>query len=421
MRLPLRIRRVEADGVPAGYVPADPRAVLSGPLDPSLLAVRSGLASPRRRLWARRIVRRFWLALAAVFVAELVLWTVARLLPIEWAPQVAVAIPVVGALGLLVAAVQARPSIGETALALDGEAHLGDRVSSALELAVAFPESAGPDTTFDAVDESEAAKGDRFVRRQRIDALAALRLAPSSVFRARLSRRPAAVAFVAALLLAPVLLIPNPQAEVIAQQRQVREAAERQADRLDDLARELDSKGVDTQDPRTRLAEELRDLARQLRERPAGLDVNLARLGSIESDVRARIDPATEQRAASLTSLSRSLSRAATGKPDANRDGDPEQTAEDLERLSEELDDKTEQELAELARQLAEQEANASGASGAASQALRDAAQSLAQGDTEGARSALDRLRGGPDGHAERRRHEPRPLGRRVTAPGGPT
>ena len=44
----------------------------------------------------------------------------------------------------------------------------------------------------------------------------------------------------------------------------------------------------------------------------------------MEAEVRAQTDPANEQRAASLTSLSRSLSRAATGKPDANKDGDPE-------------------------------------------------------------------------------------------------
>ena len=126
------------------YVPVDPRSAIDGPLDPALLSVRAGLAAHRRRLWMRRIVRRAWIALAAVIIAELVLWTVARFVPLDWAPIAGAAIPIAGAVGLLVAVVRARPSLGETALAVDMEAHLGDRVSSALELAVGLPASAGP-------------------------------------------------------------------------------------------------------------------------------------------------------------------------------------------------------------------------------------------------------------------------------------
>jgi hypothetical protein len=128
----------------ATVVPADPRSAVAGPLDPALLAIRAGLVPHRRRLWLRRIVRRTWIAVAVVLVAELILWTVARFLPIEFAPLIAIAIPVVGLVALIAAAIHARPSIGETALAVDAEGRLGDRVSSALELAVAYPSAAGP-------------------------------------------------------------------------------------------------------------------------------------------------------------------------------------------------------------------------------------------------------------------------------------
>ena len=84
----------------------------------------------------------------------------------------------------------------------------------------------------------------------------------------------------------------------------------------------------------------------------------------MEADVRAQIDPATEQRAAGLTSLSRALSSAATGKPDANKDGDPKQAQEDLDELGEQLDQMTPAQHADLARQLAEQQATASGTTG---------------------------------------------------------
>ena len=98
----------------------------------------------RRRLWFRRAVRRAWYVLAAVAVAELVLAVAQRLLPLEQAPLVALAIPVLGLLVLLVLVVRVRPSIGETALAVDAEGGVGRRLASALAFAVAMPATAGP-------------------------------------------------------------------------------------------------------------------------------------------------------------------------------------------------------------------------------------------------------------------------------------
>ena len=132
------------------------------------------------------------------------------------------------------------------------------------------------------------------------------------------------------LALAPVVLLPNPQDVAIAQARQIREEAVAQAERIEKLAEELEKQGANADDPRTRLAKELRDLAKQLRENPGALDQNLAKLGSIEAALRAQLDPANEQRAAALNALSRGLSRAATGNAQANPDGDPEQAEKDL-------------------------------------------------------------------------------------------
>ncbi len=395
LRVPAALRPARAAHGGA-LVPPDPREALDGPLDPALDAIRSSLAPHRRRLWLRRIVRRGWMALAAIAVGEVAVWTIARFMPLEAAPLVAATIPAVVLLAWLAACILARPSLGETALAVDVEGGLGDRVSSALELAVAFPGSATPpadgvdlDAPVAAVD--EAAETDRFVRRQRRDALQSLRTVPA-LFKPRFSRNPAIAAMAAVALLVPVVALPNPQNAVIAERQEVREAADRQADRLEEIARDLETRGRDAEDPRTRLAEELRELARQLRDRPGELAANLRQLGAVESDVRARIDPATEQRASAMTSLARSLSRAATGDPDANRDGEPERTRDDLKELGDKLDGMTEAERRALAQQLAEMQSTASSADGGAATALRDAAQSLAQGDPAGARSALDRL-----------------------------
>ena len=239
----------------------------------------------------------------------------------------------------------------------------------------------------------DAAETDRFVRRQRRDALAAVRLAPRSLFRPRFSRRPPGVAVVALLLLAPVLLIPNPQDAVIAQQQQVREAAERQAEAIDRVAQELEDKGADANDPRTRLAQELRDLAQQLRQRPNDLDVNLARLGAIETEVRSQIDPANEQRAASLT--------VAEPRPVERRD---RQARREQGRRPREGARRPQGPRRQARRDDARRSSRTSPGSwprwrprprrptAPPGTALSQAAQSLAQGDTAGAKSALDRL-----------------------------
>ncbi len=180
LRPPRANARRSARPTATPYVPADP-ASLGISLDPALSEIRATLAPHRRRLWLRRATRRAWSVAAAVAVAELVLAVAQRLLPLEGAPLVALAFPVVGMLGLLGLVVRARPSLGETALAVDAEGGSGDAVASSLAFAVQMPATAGPsaaandgliavDGAFD-ITEAEA----RFVRRQRRDALGRLR------------------------------------------------------------------------------------------------------------------------------------------------------------------------------------------------------------------------------------------------------
>ena len=190
-------------------------------------------------------------------MAEAALFAVARILPLEVLPTLAVALPVAGMLALVLLAARARPSLGETALAVDAEGHLGDRIASALSLATAFPALAGPaDESIEAADDplDESQQTERFVRRQRADAAGAIRLVRSDLFRPRISRNPAAIALAATLLLVPLIVLPNPQDARSPRHRQIQEEAQQQAERIDQIARDLESKGANPDDPRTQLA-----------------------------------------------------------------------------------------------------------------------------------------------------------------------
>ena len=149
------LRRRRSPGPAAlTYVPADPARVVAGPMDPTLGRIRSGLVPHRRRLWFRRIVRRAWLVAAGIAAGVLVVAVLQRLFPIPSAMLYAAAIPVLGLLALLVAAVRIRPTIGETAIAVDAEGGTGDRLASALAFAAAMPTTTAPgeadDETIDA-------------------------------------------------------------------------------------------------------------------------------------------------------------------------------------------------------------------------------------------------------------------------------
>src|SRR5687767_15541362 len=94
------VRRASAAPVGGAVIPPDPRQHLAGEMDPAIDALRASLAPHRRRLWLRRMVRRAWMALAGVVIVEALLWTVARFFPLEAAPVIGAAIPIIGVLAL---------------------------------------------------------------------------------------------------------------------------------------------------------------------------------------------------------------------------------------------------------------------------------------------------------------------------------
>ena len=246
--------------------------------------------------------------------------------------------------------------------------------------------SCGTDRALDRAGRRTSERDGPFVRRQRRDARAA-----SRVVSPRCSDRgvgtPAVGTLSAALLLAPVLLLPNPQRHRD-RPAATEEAAERQAERIDRVE-DLESKGQDANDPRTQLAEELTG---------AGASVARATRRARRQHLAIWIDrgqrPGADRSGTSSERVAGHLSRARSVRRRGHRGeqtSGPGRAKEDLAELGDKLDELTPAEHRELARELAELEATASQADGAAGTALSDAAQSLAQGGHRGARSALDR------------------------------
>ena len=90
-------------------------------IDPALSELRGRLRPFRRRLWLRRVVRDGTVILGVALAAQLVLAIVARVVPFEWHLLVAAMIIAVSVAALLIDVVRVRPTLAETALALDAE------------------------------------------------------------------------------------------------------------------------------------------------------------------------------------------------------------------------------------------------------------------------------------------------------------
>src|SRR3972149_5129899 len=126
--LPVRTARgADAAARPSAAPPPARSRGVDVTLDPTLSQIRHGLRARRRRLWLRRVVRDGTFSLAAVMGLELALALAARIVPLEWGRVAAAAIPLLGALALLVDAVRVRPTLGGHAPAADGEQGLRDR------------------------------------------------------------------------------------------------------------------------------------------------------------------------------------------------------------------------------------------------------------------------------------------------------
>ncbi|HEX2222090.1 MAG TPA: hypothetical protein VHK06_06150 [Candidatus Limnocylindria bacterium] len=289
--------------------------------------VASRLRALRRRLWLRRAVRAGAVWLPAGLLAAALVQLVARSMPLEAAPALHAGVALASVAGWAAHALLRRPGLVEAARRADDELGMRERLGTALEL-LRDP-GAG--------ERSPAAE--ELAERQLADTRTRLGLAEvRRAFGPRLDRRPSAITAVAAALLVVLVAWPNPQEGVLRDRAATRDAARDVAERVEEVADDAERRGAETPDPRRdRLVEELRRLARQLRDEADDRQAVVARIGAVAQELSRMTDPRAAERDAGLTSLARATSRAASGDQEANPEGDPERAAQDLESLAGEL------------------------------------------------------------------------------------
>lgn len=216
---------------------------------------------------------------------------------------------------------------------------------------------------------------------QRQDALSAARaIHPRQSLPLRWLRRSLLLAVVFAAATLALALLPNPMDAVLEERAAVAQAADQQAQAIDDLRQEIEQAQELTPEEREALLRQLAELAEQLRANPGDREEALADLSRVEEALRQRLDPNVDARRAALEALSQQLQTL------TDQEADPSAA---LEKLAEQLAGMDAAERESLARSLAQMAARAAQAGDMnLAQALAAMAQAAQAGDAKAASQA---------------------------------
>lgn len=332
----------------------------------------AALVRLRRRLRWRdslRVAARWgWVAFLLAFALQAISWVV----PFERADWLSAGTVLAVGAGWLGWTLLRPISLDTVAHRVDAEAGLKERLATALEYAGGRAANAGP----------------VLVRRQLADAVAAAERAAeksADVLPVTWSRR--RISFAAVLLAGALALaiLPNPQQDVIADRRAVRERAQQEAARIEDVREELSERETLPREERERLLQELDELAAQLRQNPGDRERALADIERAREALRDHLDPNAGARRAALEQLSRRLSQLSKRE----RAGDSLQDGADaLGELAQRTGERSPQERAETAAALREQAGQVAAGDSELAQALNELAGAIERGDGEAAAEA---------------------------------
>jgi len=183
-------------------------------------------------------------------------------------------------------------------------------------------------------------------------------------------------------------VLPNAMDITLAERRAVRQEAARQAERVEQIRREIEQEQALSPEEREELLRRLAELAEQLRANRGDLEQAMADLSNVEKELQARIDPNAAAQAANLQALADRLSALANRRRDPSASA-AQAAAEALAALAEQMEGLSPEQQQQLAQQLAQAAAQAAQAGDQAlAQALSSLAQAAQTGDAQAAAAA---------------------------------
>jgi hypothetical protein len=327
----------------------------------------------RRRSGLNFLQRTFWIAC----LAGTLILLVGRIWPLEGIRTMALA-----PLGLWGIAALAILLLGpfsnmQVARKVDQELGLKERISTCL--AFNNPETDLTRRSFDA----------QLMEQMNADALTTVRTVnPRQCFPALFEWRRLAAG--AALLIGAFLLafLPNPMDLILAEQKAVAQAAREQAQKIENLKKEVEKTAELTPEEKEKLLQQLEELARQLRNNPGDREQALADLNRAEQAIREQLDPGAATRKAALEAIAARL-QAMAGLQKNERLGDLQSASEDLAKLAAQIGQMTQEQRDQLAKDLGQLAARAAQSGNSTlAQALASLAQAAQTGDSSSAQQA---------------------------------
>ena len=332
----------------------------------------------RRRRWRDGLV---WLPrglLAGLLVAVLVA-TVARLRPFLTNQEVAWISLGLAGLGLLVSAVlllAQREDLAGQARFADRHFGLKERVRTAVDL-----------------QQGRIEAPPALARQQLDDTLAAMaRIDPKTALPLKLIRRDWLVLGLAAILLATAVYLPNPQADILIQNRVVAETIAEQVEALTELQEEIEENPDLDEALREELLAPIQSALEQLERDNISQEEALAALSQAEIELRDLAQ------ANNLDSLQQSLADSSLAQQ-TQSDGLAE-TGQSLSELAAQLPNLSAEQLASLASALAETAVDLQNIDPDLAQQLAEAAAALNAEDLAAAQQALSEAAASADNQA---------------------
>ncbi|NWG21029.1 MAG: hypothetical protein HXY39_11995 [Chloroflexi bacterium] len=331
--------------------------------------IRQRLRPMARRL---RLCDALWLASTSLWIAaglSLLVQVAGRLWPIPYLFSISL-VPVFIWLASIVAYFLFRPlTLHRVARRVDALLDSRERLATALEL--------GERAEHAPLDELQRDDARAFA------ATLTPRLAPLRFHHRLLAL---ALALMAAAMM--LMVLPNPQDQVLAERAAVREAAQQAAVQIEQVRQELVQNQALSPEERAALDRELAELQQRLQQNPGNREEALADLSTTEARLQQRVTPDADVQRAALEQLARSL-QAMSGQQQAGRPS-LEQAEAGLQQLAQQVETMTPEEQARVAENLRQQAQQLQQSAPQTAQSLQQAADALEQNNTQQAQQSLN-------------------------------